>query len=241
MSTMTFPTESPDLESSTDAYASRFAGSVGEYFLDIQLGIVRQMLPSSTDCRILDIGGGHAQLTPALLQAGYDMTVLGSDDSCVERLNRSTNKDYQFVTGNLLDLPFEESSFDVVLAFRMLPHLENWSQFIGELCRVAKQCVILDYPDLRSINWFAERMFALKKKVEPTTRPYRCFQKQNVTSVFKENSFRTFQSRGQFLLPMALHRLLRTEWISRVIESSARSLGLTSWFGSPVILKATCN
>ena len=244
MPTKSFPAESPDLESSTEAYASRFAGSIGKYFLDIQLGIVQQMLPNPSGCRILDIGGGHGQLTPPLLHAGYDMTVLGSDDSCIERLNQSTistNKDYEFVTGNLLDLPFKENSFDFVLAFRLLPHLKNWPRFIDEICRVAKQSVVLDYPDLRSVNWFAERMFSWKKKVEKNTRPYRCFHKREVINAFQNNQFRSFQSLGQFVLPMALHRLLKNEWMSKLVESFARSVGLTGWFGSPVILKATCH
>lgn len=240
MSTMTYPTECPDLESSTEAYARRFSGAIGKYFLDVQLGIVRQMLPSSTDQQILDIGGGHGQLTPPLLREGYDVTVLGSDDSCVERLNRSADQDIRFVTGNLLELPFEDDSFDVVLAFRLLPHLRNWPRFIDELCRVARTSVVLDYPDLCSANWFADRMFFLKKKIEHSTRPYRCFSRREVTDAFKKNQFNQFKTSGQFAVPMAFHRLLRMEWISRVVENTARLLGVTHLFGSPVILKATC-
>ena len=74
--------ETPDLVSSSDEYARRFGGPVGEYFLNVQTKIVRSFLPSPENCRVLDVGGGHAQLAVPLIADGYDVTVLGSDDCC---------------------------------------------------------------------------------------------------------------------------------------------------------------
>jgi len=244
MTTSALPIEQPDLESSTDKYARRFAGSVGDYFLEVQQNIVHAMLPpassaTESQCTLLDVGGGHGQLAPSLVQAGYDVTVFGSDKSCKPRLDESVGTGrYEFVSGNLLELPFANNTFDVVLAFRMLPHLKNWEQFISELCRVASQCVIVDYPTLQSCNWFANRLFTLKKRVEENTRPYQCFRNDQIAEAFQANQFRAGQATGQFLLPMALHRLVNLAWFSRSTEALATLTGLTPLFGSPVILKA---
>lgn len=230
--------ECPDLESSSEGYALRFAGPVGEYFLGVQRDIVLSMLPPTKNCRVLDVGGGHAQLTPALVEQGYDVTVFGSDDSCINRLDRLVgSKRYDFVEGNLLDLPFASNVFDVVLAFRLLPHLQSWRAFIAELCRVAKRCVILDYPTLQSFNKFSGSLFSLKQRVEKTARPYRCFHDQLVEKSFQKSEFRIEQKQPQFFLPMAFHRLGGNSRLSRSLEALAKSLGATSHFGSPVILK----
>lgn len=231
--------EAPDLESSTDAYAQRFSGSVGEYFLRVQANCVFDMLPSETDCNVLDVGGGHGQLAGPLSRHGYDVTVMGSDDSCLPRLDRIVGPGkYGFLKGSLLELPAENDSFDVVVAFRMLPHLQNWQRFLGELCRVAKRCVIVDYPDLQSINFFSDHLFAVKRSVEENTRTYRCFRRAEILEAFRENGFVCQASRGQFLFPMALHRLMRLAMVSQSIEAIARACALTKVFGSPVVLKA---
>ena len=166
-----YPPESPDLDSSTEAYARRFEGPVGHYFLEVQSTSVLGLLPPPAhDFRVLDVGGGHGQLVQPLVRSGYDVTVVGSDDSCCRRLDEIVRTDrYQFRCGSLLDLPCESKSFDVVLAFRLLPHLEHWDRFLSELCRVARQCLIVDYPESRSGNWLSWFTFAIKRNVEKNT------------------------------------------------------------------------
>ena len=82
-----WPTEDADVSSSSDDYARRFAGAVGQWFLDIQTGItldlLRELPPAAS---VLDVGGGHAQVAPPLIAAGYDVTVIGSDSQCSARL-----------------------------------------------------------------------------------------------------------------------------------------------------------
>lgn len=233
------PRESPDLVSSSDEYARRFDGAVGEYFLEVQRNIVRGMLPPAHHCRVLDIGGGHAQLASTLSADGYEVTVFASDASCRERLNRIVGPEkFSLVTGNLLDLPLKPDSFDVVLAFRLLSHLSDWRRFMSEICRVAKQSIIFDYADLRSVNWLANRTFAFKQRIENNARRYRCFHRKEVMTELHANCFVERTLRGQFVLPMALHRMMKSAALSKLLEGCAESVGLTRLFGSPIILNA---
>ena len=231
--------ETPDVASSTEDYASRFAGPVGAYFLAVQAATVRSLLPRANQCRVLDVGGGHAQLAAPLVADGYDVTVLGSDVSCRERLDHLVGEtNYTFRQGNLLDLPYETASFDTVLAFRMLPHLDGWRRLVAEISRVARNAIILDYPDRRSANWLADRLFAVKKKIEKNTRRYRCFSRHEIVDELQQHGYRVQAAHPQFFFPMALHRLVGSAFLSRMSERVAGTVGLTRKLGSPVILHA---
>ena len=231
--------DAPDLISSTDEYARRFDGPVGEYFLQVQRETVGRMLPESAE-HVLDVGGGHGQLVGAMVDRGIDVTVFATNDCCRPRLDRLVGaENYQLRTGDLLDLPLDDKKFDVVLAFRLLSHLDRWEQFLGEICRIAKQAVIFDYPDFRSVNRFSNHMFAIKQGIEKNTaRRFRCFHNRQLVAALHSQSFQVSSIYRQFLFPMALHRGMGIALISRMIEAIARVTGLTSVFGSPVIVKA---
>ena len=232
--------ETPDLESSTEDYARRFEGDVGQFFLDVQEQAVMSQLPPPGECRILDVGGGHGQLVGPLVRAGYKVSVFASDHTCRDRLNRIVGEgNYELLTGNLLDLPCETNQYEAVLAFRLLPHLNDWQRFIGELCRVANTQVTLDYPDIRSINILSSSTFALKRKIEKNTRTYQCFRRSQILSELNRHGFRKRSIQGQFVFPMALHRYAKSVHLSRLTEKLAALSGLTYLFGSPVVLTAT--
>jgi SAM-dependent methyltransferase len=231
--------EAADIETSSEGYARRFAGPVGEWFLELQARSTLGLLGAvSRGSRVLDVGGGHAQLTPPLLEAGYEVVVLGSDEACAERLAPWLSQDRcRFEIGNLLALPYPDRSFAAVLSFRLLPHLTAWRRLVAELCRTARDVVIVDYPSIRSINVFADGLFAAKKRIEKNTRPFTLFHPREIGEAFAENGFRLSASRPQFLWPMVLHRMLGRPMISRALEAPGRVLGLTRLLGSPVIVR----
>jgi 2-polyprenyl-3-methyl-5-hydroxy-6-metoxy-1,4-benzoquinol methylase len=230
----------PDVDSATADYAGRFAGPVGEYLLEVQTKIVLELLRPFPAARILDVGGGHAQLAPPLVAAGFQVTVVGSEVSCRGRLDELLPPDsFRFQASSLSRLPFADGSFDVVLAFRLLAHVQAWREFVKELCRVARHAVLVDYADVLSVNALSRVLFGLKRSVEGNTRPYRCLRTAEVAREFRKEGFPTHTARGQFCFPMALHRAMRCAGLSRRIERVARYFGLTAVCGSPVILMAT--
>ena len=232
--------EDADVESSSDAYARRFSGAVGAWFLDVQARATLDLLRDlGRPLRIVDVGGGHAQLAAPLTDAGHDVTVVGSRDACRSRVQGLVDAGRaRWSTADLVRLPFAPRSFDVALAFRLLPHVARWRDLVGELCRVADRAVIVDYPSRRSVNAVSASLFAAKKKVEGDTRPFAVFADADVESAFRDAGFTVAGRRRQFALPMALHRALRAAPVSRALEGVARIGGLTAGLGSPVILRA---
>jgi len=228
-----------DVESSSAAYARRFAGPVGRWFLDVQARTMLELLAPRPGTSVLDVGGGHAQLTGPLVEAGCDVTVYASAESAGERVQEWVRAGrVQFRWGSLLRAPWPDASFDAALAFRLLPHVERWRELLAELCRLARRVVIVDYPTSRSVNAVSGALFGVKKGIEGDTRPFRVFRDAEIEDTLAAASFRTTDRRPQFLLPMALHRGLRLAPLSRAFEAAARAAGMTRAWGSPVILRA---
>jgi SAM-dependent methyltransferase len=232
--------EDADIGTSSEDYAQRFTGRVGRWFLELQkrttLGLLRE-LPRGAS--ILDVGGGHAQIAPALIDAGYQVTVVGSDPACSARLMPwLANGSCRFEVVDLQALPYPSESCDAVVCLRLLPHSAWWTGLIGEMCRVARRSVVVDYPSIRSANIFAGQLFNLKKRVELNTRSFMMFTPREIHAAFEDRGFNVREERPQFLLPMVLHRWADQAVLSRMAEAPGRLLGLTRWLGSPIIARA---
>lgn len=227
-----------DRDSATELYASRFSGAVGSWLLDVQRQALSELLTLPPGSSVLDVGGGHAQLTPFLLTAGYRVTIHGSCPEAKGRASPFIEAGHcRWSEGPLDTLPYDTASFDVVVSFRIVPHVDDWPRYLAELCRVARVSVIIDYPTARSINIVSSVLFQLKLKIEKTTRRYRIFRDVEIQQVLTQSGFSPKREVRQFLFPLALHRLLRNRWLSEQIEKVGRWLGATRCAGSPVVIR----
>lgn len=235
---MAAPREDADVETSSDAYARRFSGPVGAFFLERQARGVLELLSPWPRASVLDVGGGHGQLTGALLAAGYAVTVLGSDPTCEARVREWTGAGrVRFVAADLLEPGLAERSFDLVLSLRLLPHARSFERLVGSLARLSRVAVVVDYPTRRSVNAASELLFGLKRGVEGDTRPFRVFADAEVEAAFAAHGFTPTGRRPQFLAPMALYRAAGSAALARAAEGAASALGLTRLLGSPVVLR----
>lgn len=238
MADSTATLENADIETASEGYAQRFSGPIGTWMLKCQTRIVLDMLAEAPGSAVLDIGGGHAQLARPLVDAGYSVTVHGSAPECAVRIgDLVASGTCQFVCGPILALPFEAAGAETVLCFRLITHCTEWEKLIAELCRVAGNRIIIDYPTSTSLNAISGGLFSFKKKLEGNTRTWRLFTQQELEAVFRQHGFRCKQLRKQFFLPMVLHRVLRCPTLSAFLEGICRGLGLTRLWGSPVIME----
>ena len=232
--------EDADIGTSSEDYARRFTGAVGRWFVETQtritLGLLRALPVGAS---VLDVGGGHGQITPPLIEAGYEVTVVGSDPKCRNRLGPWLSRGLcRFEVADLRRLPYRDAAFDAVVCLRLLPHSVSWTGLIAELCRVANRSVIVDYPSLRSANIVSARLFEMKRGIELNTRRFMTFSPRDIHATFAAQGFEVRAEQPQFLLPMVLHRLTNHLLLSKAAEVPARVLGLTRFLGSPVIARA---
>lgn len=233
-------TDRPDIHTASEAYARRFTGGG-------RVAIVRQAecldnLLSYMDggpMRVLDVGGGHAQTTELLLSRGHSMVVHGSAPSCFARLSpiaRSYPGRIASCTSALLDLPFADDSFDLVMATRLMAHVTRWRELLAELLRVTRRYLIIDFPVLSGAQRLAGGLFRLKMRVEGNTRPFFLYNRHDVVDHLHLLGAVATAEQGEMVLPMALHRVLANPALSLRAESLMGRVGLRSRWASPVLL-----
>lgn len=229
-----------DIETASEGYARRFAGPVGAWMLARQSAVLLDWLASTPGSTVLDVGGGHAQTALPLMYAGHRVTVHGSAESCRDRIaGEVASGKMAFVISPLLEIPFPDRAFDHVVCIRLLAHCPRWPELIREICRLARQSVVVDYPNRSSVNLFSGALFGAKKKVEKNTRPFALFAHREIAGAFAAEGFSVQDRANLFFLPMALHRALGMAGLSRTLESFCGGLGLTRRWGSPTLLCAT--
>lgn len=229
----------PDIESSTLDYATRFKGDVGKWFLELQdQGTEKfvQNIGEGEKLKILDVGGGHGQNVEVVIAMGHSLTIFGSNADAAEMIKPDivSNK-INFETGSFLKLPYGDASFDVVVSYRTLSHMDDWEQYISEMSRVSKSRVIVDFPTQCSFNVMYRLLYFLKKRFEKNTREFNTYSVSTIARYFEKYGFEITGQFHQFFLPMALHRFAKNRTLSAFSEKIFRSVGLTRVFGSPVI------
>lgn len=125
---------------------------LNNYFLSAIAPFVKSVQSS----RILDVGCGEGIVDNFLINnlpvSENQIVGLDVELNCL-RIARTINPGVKFYQGSVYELPFQDRSFDLVLALEVLEHLKFPEKAIGELNRVSKDWVIISVPN--------DRMFRL--------------------------------------------------------------------------------
>ena len=234
-----YPDE-PDIESSTADYASRFASPVGQWLLARQHELTRQALaerfPGQRGLSVLDVGGGDGQNIALMEELGHTLDIVGSRDICARLIQADIDAGrVRFHASPLLDLPFENRSFDVVMCYRILSHMQSYDELITELSRVSRSLVLVDYPGMRSFNALSGQLFQIKLSIEKNTRRYVCYRDRDIDKPFADAGYKRVFDKRQFALPMALYRSLGSLTAVRFTAAVFEHDLTRSILGSPII------
>jgi hypothetical protein len=226
----------PDIETASESYAKRFAGPIGEFLLHKQSTLVKQAISSfpMEIHNILEVGGGHCQTTQLLLASGRDVTLHGSHEDCFAR-SRAQQFAVSELCSPLFNIAAANNSFDLSIALRLIPHIEDWREFLLEILRVSKYGVIFDYAELLSWNILTPALFQIKKRIEGNTRPYFCHRTKEFID-FANSEKLSITIFRQFALPMGIHRKINNVNFSENSENFCSKIGVTNLIGSPVIV-----
>jgi SAM-dependent methyltransferase len=220
---------------------SRFSGPVGRLLAETQADVIARFLAPVAGKSVLDVGTGTGRAAIAL--AGRGAIVTGVDASA-EMLAVACDRaqaakvTVMFEQGDVHGLRHADRSFDAVVCLRVLMHTPDWRRALAELCRVARERVVFDYPALASAAALqaATRQFA--HAAGARVEAYRVFSDRSIARVLEANGYRRADSHRQFVLPIALHKRLGSLEATRRIEGALARIGLRGAFGSPVTVVA---
>lgn len=86
------------------------------------------------DRRVLDAGAGMGYFSRNLVRWGARVTAMDMGTALLGKVQEKCTVDA--VVGSVLDLPFEDLSFDLVLCTEVIEHSTNPQRAVMELCRV---------------------------------------------------------------------------------------------------------
>src|ERR687895_570132 len=131
----------------------RFSGPIGRLIAETQEQVVASYLTPLGGRSVLDVGTGTGRAAIALALRGAVVTGIDASAEMLavaERRAGAARVRVTFTRGDAHGLRFDDRVFDSVVCLRVLMHTPGWRQSLTELCRVARQSVVFDYPALRS-------------------------------------------------------------------------------------------
>lgn len=219
----------------------RFSGPIGRLLAETQERVIASFLEPVRARTVLDVGTGTGRAAIALARRGAEVTgVDASAEMLAVAQRRAADAQVQvtFARGDAHGLAFADRSFNTVVCLRVLMHTPDWRQSLAELCRVAGERVVFDYPALASAaalqacaRWVAHACGA-------SVEAYRVFSHRAVRAALEANGFRVRDEHRQFVLPIAVHKRLGSLAATGRVEGALSRAGLTGLAGSPVTIVA---
>lgn len=221
--------------------AARFSGPIGRMLAETQERVLASFLAPVERRTILDVGTGTGRAAIALARRGAIVTGLDASAQMLavaERRAREAGVPVRFLQGDAHGTGLAAQSFDAVVCLRVLMHTPDWRQSLAELCRLARQRVVIDYPAL----WSAAALQAAARRVAhrfgSAVEAYRVFTDGAVRRALAANGFRVVDTHRQFVLPIALHKAMGSAAATTRLEAALAAAGFCRAFGSPVTIAA---
>ncbi len=108
------------------------------FFLDsFERDVVMKLLGNLSGKKVLDLGCGTGRLIGHLLELGATVVACDVSEEMMKIAKRKFNR-VEFFLADAEELPFENSSFDLVIASFLVVHLQNPSFAFKEVYRVLK-------------------------------------------------------------------------------------------------------
>jgi ubiquinone/menaquinone biosynthesis C-methylase UbiE len=110
------------------------------------LGAVSELYLSVRPRRVLEVGCGEGHLAQHLVSLSHCPDAFHACDVSLEAVAPGLDSRLTFSAADVYDLPFTDSSFDLVVCCEVLEHLEFPDRALSEIGRVAARDVLISTP-----------------------------------------------------------------------------------------------
>jgi ubiquinone/menaquinone biosynthesis C-methylase UbiE len=211
------------------------------YLLETQRQILHDALGPLAGRHIVDVGTGTGRAAIGLAGEGAIVTGL---DASAEMLRVAATRAAEAgtaVTFGVADahaLPLPDRSVDAAVSLRVLMHAIDWRRCVAELCRVARWRVVVDFPAAASFAALESGGRRVARALGRPVEAYRVIAERDVIAVFQAHGFGLIHTRRQFVLPIAVHKIVGSLAVTQGLEKSLAAVGLLRALGSPVTMVA---
>ncbi len=243
--------QSPDPHYSYKIYAeaetanafdqSRFGGPIGQLIAVSQQQVLLDFAGNLEGVSVLDVGTGTGRAALVLARHGARVTGVDSSEEMLRVARANAERDgveVSFMPGDAHALEFPDASFDLVASLRVLMHTPHWQGCLSEYCRVARRAVIFDFPPTVSASALQVILRRLARLIGREAETYHVIGTAAARSVLTVGGFQVSRVHRQFVLPIALHKLVGSPRFTVGSEAVLASIGLRRLLGSPVTMLA---
>ncbi len=116
---------------------------IKRYYLEL-ISLAKPLKPSS----VLDAGCGEGFSMNKFMEAGVGKKLEGIEYSKTAiKLGNKSFPDLNIKEGSIYDMPYKNSSFDLVVCTEVLEHLDDVEKGLSELTRVSKKYIVISVPN----------------------------------------------------------------------------------------------
>jgi ubiquinone/menaquinone biosynthesis C-methylase UbiE len=221
--------------------ALRFSGPIGQLLLETQARLLSDALAPVDNRSVVDVGTGTGRAAIGLARLGARVVGLDASPEMLRVARARTTAagvplGYAAADGHAV--PLADRSVDAAVCLRVLMHAIDWRRVVGELCRVARWRVVVDFPALGSLAALESGARHMRQAFGQSTEAYRVMSERAVERAFAQHGFRIVRTTRQFVLPIALHKRLNSLARTTAVEGALEKIGLLGLVGSPVTVVA---
>lgn len=128
-------------EQLTESYDRWRSSRLGRITDAIERQLLARLLGKIDGKRLLDVGCGDGEMAVELARQGATVTALDADPSMIAAARLRAEHEaarVQFVEGDAESLPFDDATFDVVVAVTVLCFVQDAEHAVKEIARVLK-------------------------------------------------------------------------------------------------------
>jgi len=201
------------------------------YFNRRYLNTLEVLSGNLRDKKVLDVGSGVGVYTLHLLKEGADVLSLDISDSYlkkVDELCRLHNLTPKLIKGDVVNLDFEESSFDVVLLLDVLEHVVEYEIVLKNINRVLKEegILVMSFPSKYSYKETRDRIASKRTGIELAHVNF--FALKDVKELLKEMNFKIEDTKYScYFFPFGNRILGKYKWLDNITVLIENMISLT--------------